>query len=560
MPAVTGDEDMEHPVDMSDLSVEEKVGQLFMLAFEGSTPDDPRVLIRDYLVGGVYLSQDNLVGVSQAVRLLNALQEMAKDTPHALPILAACDHEGAWTVLNPYTASGPGNLALGATSPAVVEEMYAVMGRDLRAVGIAADLAPVADVNTNPRNPIIGARSFGEHPERVAGAVQAAVRGLHRSGILACAKHFPGHGDTAQDSHRGLATVAHPREQIVQSDLAPFRAAIRAGVDMVMTAHILYPAFDETWPATLSPTLLTGVLRQGLGFGGVIVTDSFNMGSMRRVYAPAEAAVRSINAGADLIMLAEERYGDEPGGYIAGQIALIKAVQTAVHDGRIPVERLDDAVRRVLALKETAGLFRREAVDPVAAERLVGNPDHRTVELEAARAAVVVVRNEDGRVPLTVEPKDLLIVVSAVQSQSRDLLRQTRGIGPNVAEPPPRVVQRELAQRHRHVDLLTITTPADISRDIDRLRAAATVLIVTENYPLPGFDFPTQVQHTVIEGLVSAGIAPIVLGLRDPYELQALPNVRTYITVLGYAPACARAVVDVLLGERPAMGSLPVSV
>jgi beta-N-acetylhexosaminidase len=345
------------PPDVRELSLEEKVGQLFLLAFEGTSTKDAGVLLGRYLVGSVYLSQHNLPDVNRAVGLMTELQRIGAGTPRRLPIFAGCDQEGAWAVMTPTATRGPGNLALGAAPPSQTEAMYAVFGRELTAIGVAGDLAPVADVNANPRNPIIGARSFGQDPQRVAAHVAAAVRGLHAGGARACAKHFPGHGDTSQDSHRELATVKRTREQILNSDLVPFRAAIDAGVDIVMTAHLRYPAFDTEWPATLSPAILEQLLRKQLGFQGVILTDSFSMQAIRRVYDPVEAATRALKAGADLIMLAEERYGNDPKDYIAGQIRLIEAIQAAVRDGKIPMTRVDEAVRRVLALKAAAGLF-----------------------------------------------------------------------------------------------------------------------------------------------------------------------------------------------------------
>jgi beta-N-acetylhexosaminidase len=432
--AVGGGAEKEAAPDISALTLEEKVGQLFLLAFEGATARDAKVLLGEYGVGGVYLSQDNFTGVEQAVELMTELQHIARGTQRGIPVLAGCDQEGAWAILTGEATRGPGNLALGATSPAQVEAMYRVIGRELRALGIAANLAPVSDVNSNPRNPIIGARSFGQDPQRVAASAAAAVRGLHAGGTRACAKHFPGHGDTSQDSHRGLATVTRPRPEILNVDLPPFRAAVNAGADMVMTAHLLYPAFDREWPATLSPAILQGLLRKELGFRGVILTDSFSMGAIRRVYAPAEAAARALNAGADLIMLAEERYGDESGNYLVGQIQLIEAIRRAARDGKIPMARIDDAVRRVLALKAAAGLFDRPIPELAEARRVVGEREHRETALEAARAAVVLARNQDRNVPLRVPADGWVAVVSGVGEEAYAAMRRMRGIGPNKAE------------------------------------------------------------------------------------------------------------------------------
>lgn len=546
------------PAEVSALSLEEKVGQLFLLAFEGSSARDARVLLGEHLVGGVYLSQDNLVDVGQSVDLMSELQRIGAGTPHRLPVFAACDQEGAWSVLNPEATRGPGNLALGATTPAQVEAMYGVFGRELRALGIAGDLAPVADVNANPRNPIIGARSFGQDPRRVSAAVSAAVRGLHSGGTRACAKHFPGHGDTSQDSHRGLATVTRTREQIQAGDLMPFRAAINAGVDCVMTAHLLYPAFDREWPATLSPAILEGLLRKELGFRGVILTDSFSMGAIRRAYAPEEAATRALNAGADLIMLAEERYGDEPGNYLRGQIRLIEAVRKAVRDGKIPMGRVDEAAGRVLALKAAAGLFGRPLPEQEEARHVVGSPQNCEIARGAARAALVLARNLDRRVPVSLPPGGRVVVVSPIDAGAYGSLRRMRGIGPNITEPPTDVLFRAIQRRHARTGLVRLTGAGQVTAELDTLRSAAAVIVVTENYPLPGFDFPTTLQRLVIEASIAGGIQPIVIGLRDPYELLDLPKVRTYISALGYAPVCAEAAAELLFGECRPAGEMPV--
>src|SRR5690348_10827060 len=222
------------------MTLEEKVGQMFMLAFAGRQLEQARTLLQEHGVGGCYISQDNAATPEEAVALSTALQSFARATRHRIPLLLGVDQEGAWGVLVPASTTGPGNMALGAAgSPALVEQMYRVIGTELAAVGYNTLLAPCCDVNANPRNPIIGTRSFGEQPAQVAQLAAAAVRGAHAGGVLATAKHYPGHGDTATDSHRGLPRVDRSRTELAQSDLLPFRAAVAAGVDIVMTAHLL---------------------------------------------------------------------------------------------------------------------------------------------------------------------------------------------------------------------------------------------------------------------------------------------------------------------------------
>src|SRR2546422_1240065 len=341
------------------LTVEQKVGQMFMLAFAGSTAKHAAALLRDHHVGACYLSNDNFVDPAHAAALASELEALAR-AGSGIPALLAADQEGAWAVLTPHSCPGPGNMGLGATwSVEDTREMYTVFGQELRAAGLNADLAPAADVNSTPLNSIIGMRSFGEDPEAVARHVRAGVAGLHAAGVIAAAKHFPGHGDTTIDTHRGLARVNCDYDVLARRELVPFRAAIDAGVDIVMTSHILFPALDPDHPATLSPAILRDLLRGTMGFEGVILTDSFNMGAVRRVYDPLDAVVQTVQAGADMVLLAEERYGDESGDYVERQGQLGAGLGDAADKGRLPVSRVDDAVARILALKTRYPLTRQ---------------------------------------------------------------------------------------------------------------------------------------------------------------------------------------------------------
>lgn len=540
------------------LSLEQKVGQMFMLAFAGPTAADAAVLIREHYVGACYLSNDNLRTPEEAALLAADLQAVAQESS-GIPLLLAADQEGAWAVLTPYSCPGPGNMGLGATSSEQhTRAMYTVFGKELRAVGLNADLAPAADVNTNPLNPIIGMRSFGEKPDMVARHVRAAIGGLHDAGIVATAKHFPGHGDTVMDSHRGLAMVERSREALEQCEFVPFRAAVAAGVDLVMTAHVIFPALDPVWPATLSPAALTGVLRKEMGFTGVIVTDSFNMWAMRRAYDPTEAVVRTVQAGADLIMLAEERYGDERGEYLASQVRLVRALIAAARTGRVAPSRIDEAVSRILSLKLRYGLGGRSF--PRGAERSVGGAEHRDVERRAAEAAVVLVQNRDGAVPVRLRPGERIALLSATDPEGYRLMEAGRGIGPNVIERPVEVAFQEIKRRHANTDMLT-APPESIDSLASRAAGAAVQVVVTEKYPLAGFDFPDESQHRLIQALLSRRTSPVVvLACRDPYELARFPNIDGYVCAMGYRPASVAAGVKVLFGEIPPSGRLPVSV
>ena len=319
---------------IASMTTEEKVGQMFMLAFAGDQLDEARILMEEHLVGGAYISNDNVPTTGAALDLCNTLQSFAANTRLGIPLLLGCDQEGTWSVITAESAMGPGNMALGATGDRqCAYDMYGVIARETSAVGLNVVLGPAADCNSNPHNSIIGMRSFGEKPELVANMTAAAVRGLQDNGSVATLKHFPGHGDTRLDSHRGLPTVTRTRDDLMRIDLRPFAAGIDAGAKIVMTSHIIFSALDRDRPATLSPVILGDLLRDELGFDGLVVSDSMNMHSMKRNYDPTDAAIQAFKAGVDLMMLAEEHYDHDASQYLENQRRLIRVIIRAVDEG-----------------------------------------------------------------------------------------------------------------------------------------------------------------------------------------------------------------------------------
>lgn len=542
------------------MTVEQKVGQMLMLAFAGPTAAPAAALVRRYPLGAYYLSDDNFTDPAQAAVLMAELHDLARAGSGIPPLLAA-DQEGAWAVLTPHTCPGPGNMGLGATwSLEDTRAMYTVFGRELRAVGLNTDLAPAADVNSNPLNPIIGMRSFGEDPEAVARHVRAGVAGLHDAGVIATAKHFPGHGDTTADSHRGLARVDRGLEILDRREFVPFRAAIDAGVDIIMTAHVLFPALDAERPATLSPAILHGLLRRTMGFQGVVLTDSFNMGAVRRVYDPLNAIVDAVRAGVDMVLLAEERYGDETGDYLARQARLAEALVAAVRNGRIPAERIDDAVTRILTLKGRYEAVGRPAADPMGVSQTVGAPAHREIERKVAGDAVVLVQNRGGIVPLRSGSSRPIVILSATDPEGYRRMSAGRGIGPNVVERPVDIAAEEIRQRRPDAASLSVREN-EWDSHASTLAGASTIVVVTEKFPLAGFDFPDESQRHLVQWLLARRFAPVVVvACRDPYDLASFPDVDAYVCAMGYRPACVRAAVGVLFGEVEPRGRLPVSV
>lgn len=540
------------------MTLEEKVGQMFMLAFAGRHLEQAHEMLVGHFVGACYISQDNADTPQEAWELTNALQQMAAATQQQIPLILGVDQEGAWGVMIPHSCTGPGNMGLGAAdNPEITHQMYLVIGQELTAVGYNTLLAPCVDVNSNPENVIVGARSFGEFPQKVAKNASAAVRGAHEGGVITTAKHYPGHGDTHQDSHRLLPTVDRTMAELEQIDLLPYQAAISAGVDIVMTAHILYPKIDPINPATMSKILLNDILREKLGFQGVILSDSMNMFAIRKNYAPDEAAVLAVLAGVDMIMLAEEHY-DHTGAYLEKQRVTVNGVINAVRSGRIPMSRIDEAVSRILALKMKAGLF--DATSDHHFIQNVGCPENRKIEAQAAEAGVTLVRDE--RHLLDGIEKRHLVVVGATPRKAYDILTHTRGIGPNQNQAAFDVFRGELSKYLPQTTFIgTEELIAGQPLPIE-IRNAEVVIAVTEDYPLPGVDFDTASQKELIQRLIPIiGEKLIVIALRPPYDLSGFGNkLGAYLTTCSSRPCAANAAAKVVAGYVTCRGSLPVSI
>jgi beta-N-acetylhexosaminidase len=522
-------------------SLEEKVGQLFILAFPGKDAEAARALIERYNLGGCYLSQDNAASFAEARALTAALAAIAAQRRSAPPLLLGVDQEGAWSVLTPESTTGPGNLALGsADNTTLTAAMYQVFGVEMRSAGFNCVLGPCADVNLNCDSPIIDTRSFGEVPKRVAMHVAAAVAGAHAGGIVACAKHFPGHGDTAADSHREIPQVDKPLAALLREDLAPFQAAVAAGVELVMTSHIRYPQIDPLHPATLSAPILQGVLRGRLGFRGIVISDSMNMGAIRHNYAPVDAAILALQSGIDMIMLSEEHY-DHDSAYLDKQLAMIAAVVAAVADGRIGRAELDRIVIRVVAFKlaRLAGMALHQPYDEAA---------HRRTERLAAAAAVKVLADPAGNLPLA--PARQLVVVQTSPPAAYANLTNGRGIGPNQAVPAFEYFAAQLGAG------LGSTWPQVYDHAAARawlrgvrLLPDQLVLAVVENYPLPGEDFPQGEAAELLADLAQVfGRQLLVVSLRNGYA--AAPPLAGHLCAFGSRECSARAAARACLEGR----------
>jgi beta-N-acetylhexosaminidase len=355
--------------------IRRRVGQLFMLGFAGTTvSDEVADLINTYRPGGVILFARNLENAAQIVQLTNDLQKLSPDTP----LLISIDQEGGrvsrlpagFTIFPACSVFGrfrSSELAYQAASATAVE---------LRAVGINMNMAPVLDVDSNPQNPIIGDRAFSSQPGKVCELGLTTLAGLQDNRVVACGKHFPGHGDTSTDSHLELPVVKATKTRLDQVELRPFRHAIENGLAAVMTAHVSYPALDAEMPATLSHAILSGLLRKKLAFKGLVLTDDLEMRAIIDHYGIEDAAVRSFQAGADMLLICKER---------PLQMAAFEAMVRAVQDGTITEDRLDASLRRISQVKNRF-VQPYAPADPQVAKKVVGSRAHQTL-LETVIAA-----------------------------------------------------------------------------------------------------------------------------------------------------------------------------
>ncbi|HEU5038616.1 MAG TPA: glycoside hydrolase family 3 protein [Nocardioides sp.] len=546
---------------MRHMTLEQKVGQLFVIevagrdAFEPSDAakavnqrlygvDTPAQVIAKYQPGGVIYftvrnTDDNIGDPAQVATLSNGLQMAALSQPLGIPLQISVDQEGGSLVARfgaPATQM-PGNMALGAgRSPADARRSARVIGSELAAVGVTQDYAPVSDVNVNPNNPVIGIRSIGGDPGLVAGLAVAQIKGFHRGGVSAVAKHFPGHGDTGVDSHFGLPEVTHTLDQIRRIDLPPFEADIAAGVDTIMTAHVVMPAIDPGVPATMSHKILTGLLRHELGFSGLIVTDALDMAGAAATYPPDVAPVKAVLAGADQLLVP------------AQMDTAYDAVLAAVRSGVISRHRLNESVSRILLHKYRRGLFRDRFVDAAAAPKVMGAPRHLAIAQAITDRTTTLVKNDAGLLPLTAGPRDVLVAGwGATTTQLLATALEARGAGAAVLESgtTPSVAQVDAAvAAARDADLVVVTTNNAYNVD------AATGLPTAA----------AAAQTTLVEALLATGTPVVVAAMRNPYDVASFPSAPTVLDTYGYTPEQVEALVRTLFGEVDPAGRLPVSI
>ncbi|SEF04664.1 glycoside hydrolase family 3 protein [Streptomyces sp. Ag109_O5-10] len=538
------------------MTVEEKVGQLFVTRVYGHSATDPdqadidanlkeigvrtaAELIATYRVGGIiyFTWTHNTRDPRQIAELSNGIQRASLTQPRGLPVLISTDQEhGAVCRIGKPATLFPGAMAMGAGgSPADARTLGRISGAELRAMGVRQDYSPDADVNVNPANPIIGVRSFGAGPDAAGALVAAEVQGYQEAGVAATAKHFPGHGDTAVDSHTGFPVITHSREVWEKLDAVPFRAAIEAGIDSVMTAHIQFPALDGSGdPATLSHPVLTGILRGELGYDGVVVTDSLGMAGVRTKYGDDRVPVLALKAGVDQLL-------DPPHLDVAWN-----AVLKAVRDGELTEARLDESVLRILRLKSRLGLLDRPYVDTKDVGRVVGTAQHLAAADRIAERTTTLLVNEGGLLPLARRTHGKVLVVGA----DPDSPSGTTG-------PPTGVLAAALSELGFTATALptgTAPSPATVDQAVAAARSADAVVVGTYNVTAGSG------QQRLVERLVATGVPVVAVAVRNPYDVAQLPFVKAYLATYSWTDVELRAAARVIAGEVAPRGSLPVPV
>ena len=550
---------------MKKMTLDEKIGQLIFSSINAaytSTDSDEyehlRHLVRDIKVGGfhVFGSAEAFPQVLlnpvwgggnasrkgdpyAAVTLLNRLQSES-----AIPLLTSGDFEGgAAYILNGATRL-PRAMAIAATGDEQLAFKAGVVGgTEARAVGVNIDFYPVVDVNNNPRNPIINLRSFGEDPALVSRMAVAYIKGIQSTGALASAKHFPGHGDTAVDTHLGLAIITHPRERLDKVELVPFRAAIDAGVDTVMSTHIILPALDPTpgIPATLSRPILTGLLRDELKFNGLIFTDSMTMDAISKMFPPDKAAAMAVRAGADFVLHSPD---DD---------AAFRGIKAAVTAGEISEAQINASAERILRAKARLGLHVNRETDVAAVAGKFGTRAHAAVAQEINDRALTLIRDERNQVPITAGRDANVLYLSVLDYASgwREAV-PSRTLVPELKKRWPNLTSIEITDR---------TTPSEyeliraLTRRADAVIAGVFVRIASYS----GRMDLSAAQIALLDSIAAQTRPFVTVCFGNPYTATFLPKLPAVLVAYEFSDFTERAVAKGLAGEIPIGGKLPVS-
>lgn len=513
------------PLQVDDLTPEELIGQTLVVRIDAGQQAPYKQAVKSGLIGTVLIKggltgqEDPAAKRAQTLQTIRQLRQWEKDSRHQIPLLIAFDYESG-SVISPLFLGMkrlPSNMLLGAgQSQKTVRAVYGAAADEIRALGGQINFAPDLDVNTNPNNPIIGTRSFGAWPQGVAQNAQAAVKGLQARQVAAFAKHFPGHGDTAVDSHTGSPVTDLPLKELMEQHIAPFRAAIDAGIWGIMSSHVIYPALDKEHPATFSRRILTDLLRGELGFEGVIATDSLDMEGAKRANGTPQAVLEAYQAGADMPLIGKDLPYDT--------IAYIQAQ----YGKTLTPQRLKQSARRVWELKQKTGLFTPQA-------KPKKQTDFEKSALQAARRGVTLVKGK----PFAKRPQSVCAVF--------------------FTEPALEYMLSEFTQTLEEARVKTQSVFVPMSPEPEELSAARACAkeqqtLVIGSYQKYGT--PDAAQQQIINTLLKENPGAVFISLLSPYDLAFYPQAQTALALYGPTPQTLRTAAEILLGKRKAQGSL----
>lgn len=576
------------------MTLDEKLGQMLMPDFrnwkkEGeSSPqaftkmnEEVAGLIKKYQFGGVILFAENVKTTEQTVRLTDAYQ---KASPK-IPLLLSIDQEGGIVTRLGEGTNFPGNMALGATRSRInAYQTGSMIGKELSVLGINTDFSPVLDINNNPDNPVIGVRSFSSDRELTARLGLYSMKGLQRQNIASALKHFPGHGDTDVDSHYGLPLVSHNQKRLREVELYPFQKAIDAGADMVMTAHVQFPAFDDTTykskldgsdimvPATLSKKVMTGLLREEMGFGGVIVTDALNMKAIADHFGQEEAVVMAIKAGVDIALMPASVTSLKDEQKLA---SVIDSLKEAVKNGDIPLQQINKSVERIISLKIKRGIYPAQhdsSIDKKVKKALktVGSKHHTKTEQKIAEKAVTVLKNDQHTLPFKPKKGSRILIAAPYEEQTASIektihdLMQRKKIKSvsltkiNFAE---KVFNAEYEKQVKEADY--IITGSYVVKNDPVVNDGVIDDTVTDSSKW-ATAFPRAVMNAALQHKKQF----VLMSLRNPYDAANFEEARALIAVYGfkgyangrYLQPNIPAGVKVIFGQSKPKGTLPVDI
>ncbi|SEJ16311.1 beta-N-acetylhexosaminidase [Arthrobacter sp. yr096] len=526
------------------MSLDEKIGQMTWTHVYGSSANDtsmaasnqerygvntPAEVVEKYNLGGVlyFAWSGNTNNPQQVAGLSNGLQQTAVGADgKGIPLAVTIDQEGGLVarIGSPATVL-PGNMALGAAANQdLARAQGEILGSEMRAMGINVDFAPVLDLNSNPDNPVIGIRSMGEDPALVSELGAAQINGIQARSVGAAAKHFPGHGDTSVDSHYGLPTVTYDRATL-NKHLEPFKAAIDAGVDMVMTAHIIVEAIDPEMPGTLSHKVLTGLLRDELGFKGLVTTDALDMAAMAAEWPQEEIAVKAIQAGSDILL-------NSP-----NVDASFAGVRAAVGSGEITEARIDESVRRILEWKVKRGVFEQPMADPANVDKLVGTGGNLATANLISDHAATLLRNQERVLPLA--PGSSVLMVGAGSGRPETA-------GPMLKEQGFAVTE----------DYENGASPSSAYRARAVAAASKVDAVVFASYNATS----NAAQQQMVAELAATGTPVIVIATRNPYDVSVFPGAAAVLNSYGINRVNFHGVVRAISGAVNPGGKLPVNI